>query len=238
MASGSASLTGGNTGATLKDTSLFLNLPTEIRLDVYKQVFEGAVISLQRQQNGFRTFSRHHYLLLSCWTCYRKGLPLFYEAAIWSFGLGDRYLGKLCYFPDTDQENFDLCWDVLDHRNPLAVSCLQYLTNIHWHWLPHLPFAWFPALKTVEVVYPGLGDRSLTLDHCVIEDEVIFNAIDLPFTCYSNEIRPVEEAYPEIAFLLNLSGWPRCRERISDQVCAKAIRCFCEVAELMFRDLS
>jgi hypothetical protein len=69
-------------GTTVKDTSVFLKMLTEIRLEVYEHVFEGARVSLRRQQNGDRTVSEHHTLLLSCRMCYFVGLPQFYEAVI------------------------------------------------------------------------------------------------------------------------------------------------------------
>jgi hypothetical protein len=67
-------------------TSMFLHLPTELRLRIYGFVFKGGIVNLpsySKESCYNNPMSARHEVLLSCRKCYDEGYDLWRSETVW-----------------------------------------------------------------------------------------------------------------------------------------------------------
>jgi hypothetical protein len=125
------------------DVSLFLALPTEIRLRIYQYVFDGVKVFIHRAGyfSSCLKVDPGRNLLYTCRTCYNEGLEQLWSCATWVMGFEGK-MGKpalpprldpiLTRFPDKSYLAFlhhiEINDEYLTQENVLSFHHLKTLT--------------------------------------------------------------------------------------------------------------
>ncbi len=135
--------------------SPFLALPAEIRLRIYKLVFEGNEVTVRATRVTTRSFapsrspSFRYQILLACRQCNNEARQVFYQQTTWI--IGSKQIFK--HFISTGSASHDLSY----------VQRVQLDQAL----VPGPLFAWLWSLKSLTVTM-----ESCTCDDCVEEDPV------------------------------------------------------------------